>query len=64
MDAELASLEQKLSQLLDFCQRLRRENHALRQRLAKEQDRNKLLAERLEGARTRLSSLIERIPEG
>lgn len=63
MDAELKQLEQKLSQLLDFCQRLRTENHQLRQQLASEQNHNKHLSDKLEGAKTRLADLLERIPE-
>ncbi len=63
MDAELKQLEQKLSQLLEFCQRLRDENHRLRQQLAYEQNHNKHLSDKLAGARTRLANLLERIPE-
>ncbi|MEO1766318.1 DUF904 domain-containing protein [Thiobacter aerophilum] len=63
MDAELKSLEEKVSQLVRFCQRLRDENHALRQRLAAEQNLNKTLHEKLDGARARLESLLNRIPE-
>lgn len=63
MDAELKSLEEKVSQLVRFCQRLRDENHALRQRLAAEQNENKRLHEKLDGARARLENLLDRIPE-
>lgn len=63
MEAELKSLEHKLSQLVDFCQRLRDENHELRQQLATEQNHTKQLHEKLSGAKTRLESLLNRIPE-
>lgn len=63
MDTELKSLEHKLTQLVDFCQRLRDENHELRQQLATEQDHTKKLHEKLNGAKLRLESLLNRIPE-
>lgn len=63
MDTELKSLEHKLSQLVDFCQRLRDENHELRQQLATEQNQAKQLHEKLNGAKVRLESLLNRIPE-
>ena len=63
MDTELKSLEQKISQLVGFCQRLREENHALRQDLASEQNQNKHLNDKLSGAKDRLESLLNQIPE-
>lgn len=63
MDLELKSLEDKLSQLVDFCQRLRDENHELRQQLATEQNQSKQLHEKLNGAKVRLENLLNRIPE-
>lgn len=63
MDAELRILEQKLTQLVDFCQRLRAENHSLRQQLVQEQNQNKALREKLDAARSRLENLLKRIPE-
>ena len=63
MDSELKSLEDKLSQLVAFCQRLRDENHDLRQRLASEQNASKHLHEKLSGAKARLQNLLNRIPE-
>ena len=63
MDTELKSLEQKISQLVGFCQRLREENHALRQDLASEQNQNKHLNDKLSGAKDRLEALLNQIPE-
>lgn len=63
MDNELKSLEQKISQLLGFCQRLRQENHTLRQELANEQNQKKHLSDKLSGAKDRLEHLLEQIPE-
>jgi len=63
MDNELKSLEQKISQLLGFCLRLREENHGLRQQLVSEQNGNKHLNEKLDGAKGRLESLLAQLPE-
>ena len=63
MDSELKSLEQKISQLVGFCQRLREENHVLRQQVVQEQNQNKHLNDKLLGAKQRLQSLLDQIPE-
>lgn len=63
MDNELKSLEQKISQLVGFCQRLREENHGLRQQLVSEQNDNKHLNDKLSGAKGRLESLLTQLPE-
>jgi cell division protein ZapB len=63
MDSELKSLEQKISQLVGFSQRLREENHTLRQQVVQEQNHNKHLNEKLNGAKQRLQSLLDQIPE-
>ncbi len=63
MDSELKSLEQKISQLVGFCQRLREENHGLRQQVVQEQNQNKHLNDKLLGAKQRLQRLLDQIPE-
>ena len=63
MDSELKSLEQKISQLVGFCQRLRDENHALRQQLASEQNQSKHLNDKLADAKDRLENLLNHLPE-
>ena len=63
MDSELKGLEQKISQLLGFCQRLREENHTLRQQVVQEQNQNIHLNEKLDSAKQRLQSLLDQIPE-
>lgn len=63
MDSELKSLEQKISQLVGFCQRLREENHELRQQVVQEQNQNKHLNDKLLGAKQRLQRLLDQIPE-
>lgn len=63
MDMELRQLEDKLAQLIDFCRQLRGENHELRQQLAQEQNQTKHLSDKLDGARDRLETLLNQIPE-
>ena len=63
MDSELKGLEQKISQLVGFCLRLREENHALRQQVVQEQNQNIHLNEKLDGAKQRLQGLLDQIPE-
>jgi cell division protein ZapB len=63
MDAELKSLEQKINQFVALCQRLRAENHELRQELAKSQSENKQLSAKIGDAKTRLENLLAQIPE-
>lgn len=63
MDAELHSLEAKINQFVALCQRLRTDNHQLRQQLASAQNDNKQLAEKIGNAKTRLETLLTQIPE-
>jgi cell division protein ZapB len=63
MDAELRSLEDKVNQVAALCQRLRSDNHDLRQQLASAQNNNRQLAEKIGAATARLESLLTQIPE-
>lgn len=63
MDAELRSLEEKINQFVTLCQRLRTDNHELRQLLAHAQNENKQLNDKIGDAKTRLESLLTQIPE-
>jgi cell division protein ZapB len=63
MDAELTALEEKIRQATLLCQRLRDENRGLRQQLAALQGDKKQLAEKIDGARNRLETLLKQIPE-
>jgi cell division protein ZapB len=63
MEAELDILDAKLTQLVQLCHRLRKDNNELRQQLAATQNQNKQLVEKIEGARHRLEVLLSRIPE-
>jgi len=63
VDAEFDSLEAKVAQFVGICERLRAENHDLRQQLATARNDAKRLNERIEGARSRLEHLLERLPD-
>jgi cell division protein ZapB len=62
MESELSSLDQKITQLVQVCHRLRADNNDLRQQLVAALNQNKHLTEKIESARTRLESLLSRIP--
>lgn len=63
MEAEFNSLEVKVSQFAQVCERLRAENIELREKLTVAQNDAKRLAEKIDGARTRLEGLLVRLPE-
>jgi len=63
VDAELNSLEAKVAQFVGLCERLRAENHDLRQELATAKNDAKRLNERIEGAKVKLESLLARLPD-
>ncbi|PKO91077.1 MAG: hypothetical protein CVU15_11800 [Betaproteobacteria bacterium HGW-Betaproteobacteria-1] len=63
MDADLKSLETKLSKLIELSQGLRAENVALRQELVQAQSESKKLKENVEVVSSRLEAIIERLPE-
>ncbi|MEI6302784.1 MAG: hypothetical protein WCR74_15180 [Betaproteobacteria bacterium] len=62
MDSELANLEEKIGQTVALCQRLRAENVDLRQQLAAAQNDGKRLTDKVEGARVRLETILQKIP--
>ncbi|HSE01631.1 MAG TPA: hypothetical protein VLB72_12930 [Burkholderiales bacterium] len=63
MDAEFKSLERKLHQFVELCQRLREDNQQLRQQLASAMSDNKQLSDKIGTATNRLENLLEQIPE-
>jgi cell division protein ZapB len=63
METELKSLEQKLNQFVELCQRLRTDNQQLRQELASALSENKQLTEKIGTAGDRLETLLLQIPE-
>jgi cell division protein ZapB len=62
VEAEFSSLEAKVAQFVALCERLRDENRALKAQLAAAQSDAKRLNEKIDGARTRLEGLINRLP--
>ena len=63
MDAEFDTLDGKIDQFLQLCQRLKSENKELRLQLVSAQDNVKLLEGKVDGAKTRLETLLRQIPE-
>jgi cell division protein ZapB len=63
MEAELKALEDKISLLVQLCQRLRAENTQLRQEMAGVQNENHLLAGKIGATKERLEHLLQQIPE-
>lgn len=63
MDAELKSLEDKITQFVTLCQRLRADNQQLRQQLASAQNENRQLTDKIGAAKIRLETLLSHIPE-
>jgi len=62
METELKSLEQKLTQFVELCQRLRTDNQELRQQLASAVNESKRLEEKISSATERLESLLSQMP--
>lgn len=63
MEADLKSLERKLVQFVELCQRLRADNQELRQQLASAMSDNKELNDKIGTATNRLETLLQQIPE-
>ena len=62
METELKSLEGKLGQFIELCQKLRADNQALRQQLASAVNESKRLEEKINSATERLESLLSQMP--
>ena len=63
VDAEFNSLEAKVAQFVGLCERLRAENHDLRQQLATAKNDAHRLNERIDGAKLKLENLLARLPD-
>lgn len=63
VEAEFNSLEAKVEQFVGLCERLRAENITLRQQLVAAQNDAKRLNEKIDGARSRVEQLLQRLPE-
>jgi len=62
MDLDLDGLEERVTQLVALCRRLRAENGGLRQQLVNAQNENKQLSDRIDAAKVRVEALLDRIP--
>ena len=63
MNAEFDTLDGKIDQFLQLCQRLKPENKELRLQLVSAHNDVKRLETKVEGATTRLEALLAQIPE-
>ena len=63
MNAEFDTLDGKIDQFLQLCQRLKTENKELRLQLASAQNDVKRLEDKVDVAKTRLETLLDQIPE-
>ena len=63
MDQAFESLEAKVLQFVQVCERLRAENIELRQQLAAANNDAKRMSDKLDGARNRVEDLLARLPE-
>jgi cell division protein ZapB len=62
MEADLSSLETKIDQFVELCQRLRSDNQELRQQLAAAVSQSKRLEEKITTVTARLETLLTQIP--
>lgn len=62
MDIDISSLEAKVERVVAFCDELRAENHALRERIIGLEQGKQALAERMTTARERLETIMDRLP--
>ena len=63
MNAEFDTLDGKIDQFLQLCQRLKTENKELRLQLLSAQNNVTRLEDKVDGAKTRLEALLGQIPE-
>jgi len=63
MNDELAELEQKVEQVLALCRDLRAENQRLQVHMAGLEIEKQRLSGKVESARARLESLMEKLPQ-
>jgi cell division protein ZapB len=63
VDADLDMLEQKIAMLISHARDLRDANEALRRDLSDVQQENRMLAQRMQQASSRLDALLDRLPE-
>ena len=62
MNIDISSLEAKVERVAAFCEELREENHALRERIAGLEREKESLATRMTTARERLENVMDKLP--
>jgi uncharacterized protein (TIGR02449 family) len=62
VDIDISSLEAKVERVAAFCEELRAENHALRERIAGLEHDKEMLAARMSTARERLETIMDKLP--
>ena len=62
MEEVFGGLESKVTQVIALCAELRAENHRLRDRIGALEGEKLEMAERMTTARTRLESLMDKLP--
>lgn len=62
MEEVFGGLENKVTQVIALCAELRAENHRLRDRVGALEGEKLVLTERMTTARTRLESLMDKLP--
>lgn len=63
MENDLKILESKITQLIQICNKLRAENHQLRQDLANALNSNRQYSDKIDSAKGRLEKLLTTLPE-
>jgi cell division protein ZapB len=63
VDIDISSLEAKVALVAAFCDEMRAENHALRERIVGLEQEKQALAARMTTARDRLETIMDRLPE-
>ncbi len=63
MNAEFDTLDGKIDQFLQLCERLKGENKELRLQLVSAQNDVKRLEDKVDSAKVRLETLLRQIPE-
>jgi uncharacterized protein (TIGR02449 family) len=62
VDIDISNLEAKVERVAAFCEELRAENHALRERLADLEREKDALAARMTTARERIETIMDKLP--
>jgi len=62
VETEFNSLEEKVAQFVSLCERLRAENHDLKQQLVAARNDAKRLHDKIDTATARLEGLLARLP--